>query len=251
MMQVAKIDEETISADGLVKWLKLNGTFDNLIEELISEKLTVHAAKRAGINITLEEIQERFDQIRRVEGLHRAKDTQEFLQQLGVNLDDFEAYISDTLYKEKMLEEVRRDEAIQEYFSLNSPKFEGIEISHIVVDSENKAREILSLAEEEPDMFAELAREHSLDDDTKHNGGLVGKVLRGELQDEIEAKVFNASAGELLGPFQTPDELFYEIFKVEARHPAILDTETEKEVRRLVYRAWLEARAQEHRLEVL
>ncbi|MCO6441541.1 MAG: peptidylprolyl isomerase [Nitrococcus mobilis] len=250
-MQVAKIDAETISADGLVKWLKLNGTFDNLIEELISEKLTVHAAKRAGIKVTLEEIQERFDQIRRVEGLHRAKDTQEFLQQLGVSLDDFEAYISDTLYKEKMLEEVRRDEAIQEYFSLNSPKFESIEISHIVVDSESKAREILSLAEEEPDMFAELAREHSLDDDTKHNGGLVGKVLRGELQDEIEAKVFNASAGELLGPFQTPDELFYEIFKVEARHPAILDAETEKEVRRLVYRAWLEARAQEHRLEVL
>ncbi len=250
-MQVAKIDEETISSDGLVKWMKLNGAFDNLIEELISEKLTVHAAKRAGINITLEEIQERFDQIRRVEGLHRAKDTQEFLQQLGVSLDDFEAYISDTLYKEKMLEEVRREEAIQEYFSLNSPKFEGIEISHIVVDSENKAREILSLAEEEPAMFAELAREHSLDEDTKHNGGLVGKVLRGELQDEIEAKVFNASAGELLGPFQTPDELFYEIFKVEARHPASLDTETEKEVRRLVYRAWLEARAQEHRLEVL
>lgn len=250
-MEVAKIDDETISAEGLVKWLKLNGSFDNLIEELISEKLTVHAAKRAGVNVTIEEVQERFDQIRRVEGLHRAKDTQEFLQQLGVSLDDFEAYITDTLYKEKMLEQIRREEAIQEYFSLNSPKFESIEISHIVVDSESKAREILSLAEEEPEMFAELAREHSLDEETKHNGGLVGKVLRGELQEEIEAKVFNASAGELLGPFQTPDELFYEIFKIEARHPAIFDSDTEKEVRRLVYRAWLEARTHEHHLEVL
>ena len=250
-MEVAKIDDETISAEGLVKWLKLNGSFDNLIEEVISEKLTVHAAKRAGMKVSIEEVQERFDQIRRVEGLHRAKDTQEFLQQLGVSLDDFEAYITDTLYKEKMLEQIRREEAIQEYFSLNSPKFESIEISHIVVDSESKAREILSLAEEEPEMFAELAREHSLDEETKHIGGAVGKVLRGELQEQIEAKVFNASAGELLGPFQTPDELFYEIFKVEARHPAIFDSDTEKEVRRLVYRAWLEARTQEHHLEVL
>lgn len=250
-MEIVKINDETIDASGLVKWLKFNGSFDNLIEELVSEKLTVHAAKRAGISVTIEETQERFDQIRRVEGLHRAKDTQEFLERMGVSLDDFEAYINDTLYKEKMLEQIRRDDAIQEYFSLNSPKFESIEISHIVVDAENKAREILSLAEEEPEIFEELAREHSLDDDTKHKGGLVGKVLRGELPCEIEAKVFNASAGELLGPFQTPDELFYEIFKVEARYPAILDNETEKEVRRLVYRAWLEARAHEHRLEVL
>lgn len=250
-MQIARIDDETISAEGLVKWLKLSGSFDGLIEDVISDKLTVHAAKRGGISVAIEEIQERFDQIRRVEGLHRAKDTQEFLHNLGVSLDDFEAYISDTLYKEKMLDQIQSKEAVQEYFSLNSPKFESIEISHIVVDSENKAREILSLAEEEPEMFAELARLHSLDEVTRDKAGMVGKVLRGELQDEIEAKVFNASAGELLGPFQTPDELFYEIFKIEARYPAVLDSDTEKEVRRLVYREWLEARAHEHRLEVL
>ncbi|MGD8430749.1 MAG: peptidylprolyl isomerase [Ectothiorhodospiraceae bacterium] len=250
-MDVARIDDEVVTADGLVKWLKLNGSFDSLVEDLISEKLTVHAARRLGIEVSVDEIQERFDQIRRVEGLHRAKDTHEFLQQLGISLDDFEAYIVDSLYKEKMLDQVNSKEAVDEYFSLNSPRFESMEISHIVVDSENKAREIVSLAEEEPEMFAELALEHSLDEDTREQGGRIGKVMRGELQDHIESKVFNADAGELLGPFQTPDELFYEIFRVDARHPASLDGETVKEVRRLMYRDWLEARAREHRLEVV
>ncbi|MCH8506029.1 MAG: peptidylprolyl isomerase [Ectothiorhodospiraceae bacterium] len=245
------MDDEVVTAEGLVKWLKLRGSFDSLIEELVSERLTVHAARRSGIEISIEAIQERFDQIRRVEGLHRAKDAQAFLEQLGVTLDDFEAYITDTLYKERMLEHVHRREALDEYFHLNSPKFEVIEISHIVVDAENKAREILSLAEEEPEMFPDLAREHSLDEETCEQGGRVGRVMRGELQHQIEAKIFNAEVGELLGPFQTPDELFYEIFKVDARHSARLDGETLREVRRLVYQDWLQARAQEHRLEVL
>lgn len=250
-MDVARIDDELVTAENLIKWLKLSGSFDSLIEELVSEKLTVHAARRLGIEVSVDEIQERFDQIRRVEGLHRARDTQDFLQHLGIDLDDFEAYITDSLYKEKMLERVNSREAIDEYFSLNSPRFEAVEVSHIVVDSESKAREIFSLAEEEPEMFAELATEHSLDEDTRDQGGRIGRVMRGELQPQIEAKLFNAAEGDLLGPFQTPDELFYEIFRIDRRHPATLDGDTLKEVRRLVYRDWLEARAQEHRLEVL
>jgi peptidylprolyl isomerase len=94
-----------------------------------------------------------------------------------------------------------------------------------------------------------MAREHSVDDGTRQQGGAIGKVLRGSLKGDIEARVFNARAGELLGPFPSPDGACYEIFCVNARHPAALDADTAAEVRRLLREEWLMARAQEHVIE--
>jgi len=205
----------------------------------------VRAAKKQGIRVPPEEIQERADQFRRVKGLHRATDTNRYLDGLGVTLDEFEAFITDTLYQEKMIEHVCSEQAVKEYFKLNSPKFESVEVSHIVLDTEGKAKEMISLLREDPDCFAEMAREHSIAN-TREHGGVIGKVLRGSLKSDVEAKVFNAAAGDLLGPFPSPDRTFFEIFGVNAKHPATLDEETAAEVRRLIREEWLAARAQEH-----
>jgi parvulin-like peptidyl-prolyl isomerase len=245
MTAITRIDDEVIGIDGFVRTLKLTGQFESLIEQLVRDKLTVRAAKKQGIRVPPEEIQERADQFRRVKGLHRATDTNRYFDALGVTLDEFEAFITDTLYQEKMMEHVCRDEAVKEYFKLNSPKFESIEVSHIVLDTEGKAKEMISLLREDPDCFAEMAREHSIAN-TREHGGVIGKVLRGSLKSDVEAKVFNAAVRDLLGPFPSPDRTFFEIFAVNAKHPATLDEETAAEIRRLIREEWLAARAQEH-----
>ena len=89
-----------------------------------------------------------------------------------------------------------------------------------------------------------------MDVETKDNGGVIGKVWRGSLPNEIEAKIFNASAGDMVGPFKVEDGLYYEIFKVLDKNPAQLDDKTTKEIRRAIYDEWIAARAEEHRLEV-
>lgn len=250
-MHIARIDDEHISAEGFVKTLKLDNAFSPLIEQLLTDKLAVHAARKAGVEVTPEELQQRVDQFRRTLGLHRAQETLDYLEALGVELAEFEAYMSETLYREKILAQVTTPAAIEEYFRLHSPKFDAIEVSHIVVDSEAKARELLALLEDDPDSFAELAREHSLNAETRDAGGHMGKFLRGALSKDAEAKVFNAEPGALLGPFASDDELLYEIFRVEAKHPAKLDATTSREVAKIVYQEWLQARAEEHNVQVL
>jgi peptidylprolyl isomerase len=248
MTAIARIDEEIIDVEDFVKILKLTGQFDGLLEQLVRDKLSVSAAKKKGIRVSPEEIQDRADQFRRVQGLHRAADMNNYLDSRGISLDDFEAFITDNLYQEKMMEEVCSQKAIEEYFKLNSPKFDSIEVSHIVLDTEGKAKEMISYLKEDPESFADMAREHSIAD-TREEGGLIGKVLRGSLKTDIEAKVFNASVGDLLGPFSSPDRSFFEIFLVNAKHPAKLDEEAAAEVRRLLREDWLSARAQEHIIE--
>ncbi len=250
MTGIVKIDDETLTTEDFIKILKLNGRFDGLMEDILKDKLAVHGARRLGVSVSVDEIQERADQFRRVHGLHRAKDTNAYLDAIGITLDDFEDFITEALYQEKVMTEVCNDEAVQEYFALNSPRFDSIEVSHIVLDSEGKAKEMISILSDDPASFEEMAREHSLAD-TKEQGGAIGKVMRGSLQSDIEAKVFNAAEGELLGPFPMGDGAYFEIFMVKARHPATLDEETRTEIRRLLKERWLAARAAEHRIEVL
>ncbi|MEH6435876.1 peptidylprolyl isomerase [Massilia sp. DD77] len=248
MAGIVRIDDEVIDTDYFIRTLKLTGQFEGLVEQLVREKLTVRAAKRQGLQLAPEDIQERADQFRRIQGLHRAADMNNYLDALGVSLDEFEDFIVEGLYHERMMAQVCSDKAVEGYFKLNSPRFDSVEVSHIVLDSEGKAKEMMSVLEEDPDSFAEMVREYSVGDAREH-GGVIGKVLRGALPAHIEARVFNAAPGELLGPFPSEDKALYEVFVVNAKHPAALDEDTSVEVRRLLREEWLAARAQEHIIE--
>ncbi|MDE1184291.1 peptidylprolyl isomerase [Paraburkholderia sp.] len=248
MTAIVRIDEEVVDVAEFIRLLKLTGQFESLIEQLVRDKLTVHAARKQGLSVSADDIQARADQFRRVRGLHRATDMNQYLDALGVSLDEFEAFITDGLFQERMLERVGNEAAVEEYFSLNSPKFDAVEVSHIVLDSEGKAKEMVSYLHDDPDAFAEMAREHSIAD-TRDAGGIIGKVLRGSLKADIEAKIFNAAVGDLLGPFPSPDRSCYEIFAVTAKYPATLDADVASEVKRLLREEWLIARSQEHVIE--
>ena len=239
---------EPLGVADLVGNLKLTGQFDALVEQLVCDRLTVLAAKRQRVAVTAEEIQERADQYRRSRGLHRAADTNRFLDSRGVSLDEFEAFITDGLYLEKMMQRVVSDEAVAAYFKRNAARFEAIEVSHIVLDGEGKAKEMLAALGDDPDSFAAMAAEHSIAE-TAGRGGRLGKVLRGTLGADIEPKVFNAPAGTLIGPFASADRSSFEIFRVEARCPATLDDGTAAEIRRRLREEWLAARAREHVIE--
>ena len=245
MTSVVKIDGNAIDLAEFVRTLKLTGQFEALLEQFVRDRLAVLGAKKVGIQVSEAEIQERADQFRRVRGLHRASDTNKYLDAMRITLDEFEAFITASLYQEKMMRKVCDDQAVQGYFKLNSPKFDSIEVSHIVIDSEPKAKEMIAVLRDDPDSFDEMAREHSIAE-TRERGGLIGKVLRGSLRPDLESKVFNAAAGDLLGPFASGDRTAFEIFRVNATHPALLDNDTATEVRRLLREEWLRARAQEH-----
>lgn len=248
MQAIVRIDDEVIGIEQFVRMWKLTGQFESLVEQLVRDRLTVRAAKKHGVRVAPEEVQERADRYRRLRGLHRAADTNRYLDHLGVSLDEFEAFVTDDLYQEKMMEQVCSRKAVEQYFAAHSPRFDAIEVSHIVLDAEGAAREMMSVLRDDPECFAEMAREHSVAG-TREQGGVIGRVLRGSLKSDVEAKVFNAAVGDVLGPFASADRSFHEIFMVTAKHPATLDEDTAAEIRRLLREEWLRARAQEHVIE--
>ena len=78
MTAIVSIDDEVIGTEEFVRTLKLTGQFEGLIDQLVRDRLTVRAARKQRIPVSVEEIQERADQYRQIRALHRAADTNRY-----------------------------------------------------------------------------------------------------------------------------------------------------------------------------
>lgn len=105
---------------------------------------------------------------------------------------------------------VTLDQAKQ-YYDRNPGLFDVAEVSQIVVapaaghedEREKRARDLKAKLDKAPKRFAELARSDSDDTLSKERGGDLGTLRRGMLLPELEAAVFGAKAGALVGPVKT------------------------------------------------
>jgi peptidyl-prolyl cis-trans isomerase C len=105
------------------------------------------------------------------------------------------------------------DEELKEYYENNISKFkteESVKASHILVDSEEKANEIL---EDITDglSFEEAAKQNS-SCPSKAQGGDLGQFGRGQMVQEFDEKVFSMRKGEISEPVKT--QFGYHIIKV-------------------------------------
>jgi len=250
MANVISIDNVQLSSDDIINYLKFNNEFDDIANKIVNDHLTIQAAKQRDLSLTQEELQQSADDFRRFAGLHRAKETQEWLAALNVTTDDFQTFISGLMLKNKMVIEITSDEEVDKYFRLHSPEFEAVDIKHIVVTGEDKANEILALLDDDPDMFDELVAEHTVDKDTQYSNGQMTNVRRGTLGKELEAKIFNAKAGDTVGPIQLGEEDFFEIVLILDFHPAELTDDIRDEVSKSIYNQWLSERAKDVTIKI-
>ena len=89
-----------------------------------------------------------------------------------------------------------------------------VEARHILVDSEEKAKELLAKIKAGGD-FAELAKENSADTGSKEKGGMLGYFGRGQMIPEFEKAAFTMTKGQVSEPVKTT--YGWHIIKVEDR----------------------------------
>ena len=109
------------------------------------------------------------------------------------------------------------DEEIKEYYDANPEQFtqgKSVNASHILVDTEEKALELIKELEGGAD-FAELAREHS-SCPSKEQGGSLGDFSEGQMVPEFDKAVFAMEVGEVTKtPVQT--QFGYHLIKLNAK----------------------------------
>ncbi len=93
---------------------------------------------------------------------------------------------------------------------------EEIKASHILVDSEEKAKEVKAKLEK-GEKFENLAKQYSSDEGSKANGGELGFFTKGQLVPEFENTAFAMKKGEISAPVKT--QFGWHIIKLEEKRP--------------------------------
>ncbi len=234
---VVRIGEMSSSLEQWLRSLHQRNALLPMLKQFAREQFLLQEASALGLAVSLAELQQAADVLRRHRGLDSAQATRQWLQQQRLSAEDFEAALERDLLIEKLADHVTRDD-IPRYFAAHHAELDRARLRVILVPSEDTARELLEQLREGRD-FAQLARQHS-QDPSASQGGDLGEVRRSRLSPTLAEKVFGSRPGEAVGPVVTPKGFC--LFRVEALAAAELDADTAVMIRRELFDQWLSTR---------
>ena len=166
---------------------------DALIKGFVNTKLLSLEAKNSGLDSS-KEFQEKL-----------AKMKEQILQQQIVE-DYLKKNVTDSMVDaeyNKLVDSLKNKEEVK--------------ASHILVDTEEKAKEAKKKLSKGA-KFADVAKEFSSDKTTNATGGTLGYFTEGQLVPEFEKKAFSMKVGEISDPVKT--QFGWHIIKIEDKRKA-------------------------------
>ncbi|MBN1968206.1 MAG: peptidylprolyl isomerase [Candidatus Delongbacteria bacterium] len=225
---------EVSEADVIIR-LKSKGEYKKCLMEVVELLALKQAAKDNNIQISDEELQEFADKKRVELGLLSVADTKKYLNNLGIDSDQWADYLENELLEKIAKEKLFTEEDIKQYYQANKLNYTIVKLRKIVCEDEDTVQEIITQIGEGED-FDELAKDNSVDEATASKGGYIGVVKRGVLPVDIENRIFAAAEGELVGPFKDGNN--FSVYRVDAKNIEELDDKLTKEITEGLYKYW-------------
>lgn len=228
--------EDTLSLGEFLGAMKRSRRLRPLLLDAFVENYLVQRARRAGLSINDQELQQAADNFRLKNGMASAEQTTQWFNREAITSDDFAAGLERDLLVEKLRQAIANPR-LQEVFDANTARFARVRLKRILVTTEPEAREIVENINSGRATFEDLARQKSLDLITRNVGGEAGIVRRIDLAQQLGDAVFSTEAGKLVGPVQAGQGFL--VFKVEEFLPAVMDENIKTGLRKEIFDAWL------------
>ena len=139
------------------------------------------------------------------------------------------------------------DEDLQPIYDQQKDQFTNVEVSHILVPTEQEAKDIA--AEVTPENFAELAEKDSIDTQSAKQGGSLGTFSQADFLQTFDPTFAQAALslqpGEISGPVQT--QFGWHIIELTSREQASFADVRDQlvgQVEQQVFQDWLTERAE-------
>jgi parvulin-like peptidyl-prolyl isomerase len=198
---------------------------DQVLQLLISQRWIQGEAQQQGVKVTDAEVQKSFQQQKK-QSFPKDADYKKFLQQSGqtqadilqrVRLDLLSNKIRDKVIKGK---EQVSDAQIQDYYNKNKARFSQPErraLRIVLTKTQAKAAQAKK-ALQSGQSWKTVAKQYSIDSASKNQAGKLPPQAKGTLEKALDAAVFKAQKGKLLGPVKT--QFGYYVFEVTGITPA-------------------------------
>ena len=185
---------------------------DAAVSDILLSRWVMGEAAERGIEITDREIDEELETVKE-EQFGSEKAFQEFLDQQMFTEEEARERITLQLISDRIQTAVLPEEPsisgeeIETYYDENAVQFEQPEtrdVRVILTADEADADEALAAleADDSAKSFEQVAKEFSIDEATKSTGGLRQAVVEGQSEPALDAEIFAAPEGELVGPFE-------------------------------------------------
>lgn len=214
-----------------------------VLDTLINNKIIALEAEKEGITVSDNAIQAEYDEL--VESYGGKEALQEALDANGLTVES----VKDNIRMYQLTKDVIAksidisDEELQHYFEEHKDDYgqqEQVAASHIFLEDEATAKQVEEKLKAGED-FAELAKTYSIDTDTSEDGGDLGYISRGQMDEQFEATAFALEKGAVSGVVQSAEG--YHIIKVTGQVPA--QEAVFEDVKDEVYETLLESRINE------
>ncbi|MEH1777531.1 MAG: peptidylprolyl isomerase [Nostoc sp.] len=228
----------TVSPDDILDHIKLSCQIPSVLEAIATRKIVEYEAKKAGIQIGLEELQHAADSLRLANQLIKAEDTWTWLEKYHLSLDDFEAIAETNLLSAKLANHLFA-EKVEPFFYAHQLDYVGAVTYEVVLDDEDLALELFYALQEGEISFQEIARQYIQNTEIRRAGGYQGIRLRTDFRPEIAAAIFAASPPQILKPITTPKGVH--IIAVEEIIKPQLDEQRRLKIIGDLFANWLKA----------
>lgn len=187
---------------------------EKILEKLIIEEIILQNAEKSKVKVTDEDVTKEIDNYKNLVGGDEG--FQEFLEKNNMTEDFFKKGMKREMimegFKENFIKTLNfSDEDIEKQFNENKDSYISVRASHILVEKESEAKDILNKLKNGED-FAELAKQNSIDPGTAQNGGDLGYFSKGEMVPEFEKAAFELNPGEISDVIKS--DYGYHIIKV-------------------------------------
>lgn len=239
---VAKVDGEKILQTELDDTLREQyGT--EVLDTLITNKIVELEAKKEGVSVSEDTIQGEYEEL--AESYGGEESLQAALEENGLT----EQSVKDNIRMYQLTKNVIAttvdisDEEVAQYFEDNKGSYgqkEEVVASHILLEVETTAKDVLAKIKAGED-FADLAKTYSIDTTTNEDGGEIGYISRGQMEEQFEEVAFGLEKGSISDIVQTSEG--YHIIKVTDKVPA--EEAVFEDIKDEVYATVLEERINE------
>lgn len=241
-----EVNGEEVSLYDVLTLAKLNGQLQ-LISDGIDAAIVRQAAAKRGIEISDDELQGVADEFRAAKELYDADTTQTWLDDKKLSYHEWESLL-EGLITQRKLREALTASLVEQRFVEQKLSFDKAAVSRLVLDDEGVARELRAQIVEDGADFHALARVHSIHSDTRPAGGYSGELLRSDMEPALEAAIFGAQPGKVVGPIKTDDG--WELVKLEGLVPAELNEEMRETIKTSIFNEWLSEQRRKARIKV-